>query len=209
MTRSDRLDTLARTLRDGYLHRAGDLARDTGVSPRTIYRDMDRLRAAGLPVAGTPGHGYRITTDVALPPLALTRDELEALHLGLAAVGAGGDADLARAARRLSGRIDAALSFDTDAPAGGWGAAGPAPPAHLGPARAAIRARQKLRVTADGMARRMRPLALDYLGRVWTLSGWCETTGGFVTLRLDRIDALAPLPGLFTDEPGRSLADMP
>ena len=33
------------------------------------------------------------------------------------------------------------------------------------------------------------------------------TVGAFDSLRLDRITALTPLPGLFVDEPGKRLAD--
>ena len=49
----DRLVRLIDRLRDGRLHRAEDLARLFGVSPRTIYRDMGKLGAAGLSIVGT------------------------------------------------------------------------------------------------------------------------------------------------------------
>jgi len=75
--------------------------------------------------------------------------------------------------------------------------------------RAAIRARQRLRITLRGAATALeiRPLRLDYWGRIWTCVAWNETTGTFDSLRLDRITALTPLPGLFVDEPGKRLAD--
>ncbi len=37
---------------------APTLARRLGVARRTVYRDADALRAAGLPVVGTRGAGY-------------------------------------------------------------------------------------------------------------------------------------------------------
>ena len=46
MKRADRLYRLMERLKDGSLHRAEDLARELGVSVRTIYRDMDTLAAA-------------------------------------------------------------------------------------------------------------------------------------------------------------------
>ncbi len=73
--------------------------------------------------------------------------------------------------------------------------------------RAAIRARQKLRVTLNGVGHDLRPLHLDYFGRIWTCVAWSETTGDFLSFRIDRIEDLRPLPSLFVGEPGRTLAD--
>jgi predicted DNA-binding transcriptional regulator YafY len=78
--------------------------------------------------------------------------------------------------------------------------------------RGAIRSRQKLRLAyrspGDGITRRtVRPLQLEYWGRVWTLTAWCEMRGAFRVFRVDRIDRVEILPELFVDEPGRMLAD--
>ncbi|WP_341214379.1 HTH domain-containing protein [uncultured Limimaricola sp.] len=218
MPRADRLVEMIRILRDGRLHRAEDLASRLGTSLRTIYRDMDRLIASGVPIEGRRGLGYRATAAVTLPPLNLTMTELEALHLGLAAVAQAEDAELRDAARSLSGRIDAVLPEDRGR-AGGWSFATPplgdaiAGFRHMASLRAAIRARQKLQVTLRGpdgaeAAQVLRPLRLDYWGRVWTLAGWSETNKGFAELRVDRITALRVLPQLFVDEAGRTLADL-
>lgn len=214
MARSDRLMDLVQILRDGRLHRAQDMADRLGVSIRTIYRDMDTLVASGVPIAGERGHGYMATAPVTLPPLNLTMPELEALHLGLAVVGDAADAELRAAARSLSARIDAVLPEDRrTAPAAFGFAVYPFADAaegfrHMPQIRAAIRARQKIEVTAgDAAPRVIRPLALDYWGRVWTVSAWCETRADFDTLRVDRIAQLRVLPQLFLDEPGKTLDD--
>ena len=218
MPRADRLIEMIRILRDGRLHRAEDLAARLGTSPRTIYRDMDRLIASGVPIEGRRGLGYRATAAVTLPPLNLTMTELEALHLGLAAVRRAEDAELREAARSLSARIDAVLPEDRGR-ADGWSFATPplgdaiAGFRHMASLRAAIRARQKLQLTLRGgdgaeTAQVLRPLRLDYWGRVWTLAGWSETTKDFAELRVDRITALRVLPQLFVDEVGRRLVDL-
>ena len=67
MRRKDRLFTLIQTLRDGQLHRAGDLGKALGVSTRTIWRDMAALQASGLPVEGERGVGYVLKGPVSLP----------------------------------------------------------------------------------------------------------------------------------------------
>ena len=58
-----------------------DLAERLEVSPRTVRRDVDRLRMLGYPVDATPGvdGGYRLAAGAALPPLVLDDDEAVAL----------------------------------------------------------------------------------------------------------------------------------
>ena len=77
---------------------AARLAEETGVSERTLYRDIQSLRAGGALIDGEAGAGYTLTEDPALPPQMFTRLEVEALVLGLAEVAQSGDAMLARAA---------------------------------------------------------------------------------------------------------------
>lgn len=219
MRRTDRLFDLIQIMRDGRLHRAQDIADRLEVSVRTIYRDMDTLMASGLPIEGERGLGYMITAEITLPPLNLTMTELEALHLGMAVVGEAADAELQKAAASLSAKIDAVLPEDRRAPPTGWGfAVYPFADAHKGfqhmPAiRAAIRARQKLDITYRDLKgeisqRTLRPLELEYWGRVWTASCWCELREDFRTFRVDRIETLKTLPALFVDEDGKTLDDL-
>ena len=218
MSRSDRLYDLIRTLRDGRLHRAADLAAQMNVSLRSIYRDMDTLAASGVPVAGSRGLGYQMTAPVTLPPLNLTLAELEALHLGLSVVGEAADTELQSAARSLSKKIDAVLPEDRSAAPTGWGFAvypfadAAAGFQHMPAIRAAIRARQKLRIDyvpleGDTKQRVIRPLELEYWGRVWTVTCWCELRGDFRVFRVDRIQTLKVLPSLFVEEQGKTLID--
>jgi predicted DNA-binding transcriptional regulator YafY len=218
MRRTDRLFDLVTALRDGRLHRAQDLAERLEVSVRTIYRDMETLQASGIPVTGERGVGYMLTAPVTLPPLNLTLLELEALELGMAVVAEAADPELQKAARSLSAKIDAVIPADRAPPKEGWGfAVYPFADAargfrHMPSLRAAIRARQKLDLAyRDGEGRSssrvIRPLQLEYWGRVWTLTAWDETRNDFRTFRVDRIEALTARPELFVDEPGKSLAD--
>lgn len=213
MNRKDRLYALMQRLRDGQLHTAEAMAQDLGVSIRTIYRDMETLAASGVPVEGARGYGYTVQAAITLPPLNLTEPELEALHLALAALGASDLAEQAACARSLAAKIEAVLPEDAGpAPASFAFATGSFAEAahgfiHMPVIRSAIRARQRLRVEIGGASHDIRPLHIDYFGRVWTCVGWDETNGCFISLRIDRITALTPLPGLFVDEPGKSLAD--
>ena len=213
MRRTDRLFEIIQILRDGKLHRAQDIAARLEVSTRTIYRDMDTLVASGVPVEGERGVGYMVREAITLPPLNLTEIELESLHLALATLGASGLDDISEAARSLSAKIDAVLPEESGpAPAPfGFATDGFAEAArgfvHMPAIRAAIRAHQRLRLEAEGQSHDVRPLHLDYWGRVWSCICYSDKAAVFLTLRVDRITKLMLLPGLFVDEPGKTMAD--
>jgi len=213
MRRADRLMALIQHLRDGALHKAADLAAATDVSLRTIYRDMDTLAASGVPIEGERGIGYRVTAAITLPPLNLTMTEVEALHIGLLAVGQNGDTELSNAARTLSAKLDAVMPEDRSRAPSGYGfAIYPFADAasgfqYLPMIRQAIRARQKLKLTMNDTDHTVRPLQLDYWGRLWTCVVWNEKARDFAELRVDQITHLKTLPSLFVDEAGKSLAD--
>lgn len=209
MRRADRLMNLIRHLRDGDLHRAADIARAMGVSLRTVYRDMETLAKSGVPIEGERGTGYRVTAAITLPPLNLSMAELEALHVGLAAMRQAADPDLAAAASSLATKLDGVLP-EMNAPT--TLAVYPFADAargfqHLPKIRSAIRTRQKLSLETAGRDRTVRPLQLDYWGRLWTCIVWCDTTRKFDELRIDQITALRVLPSLFVEEEGKRLSD--
>ena len=84
--------------------------------------------------------------------------------------------------------------------------------AHMSTLRAAIRARQKLRLTYHSKGdrittRTVRPLHMEYWGRVWTMTCWCELRQDFRVFRVDLIHQADALPEMFVDEPGKRLAD--
>jgi predicted DNA-binding transcriptional regulator YafY len=218
MRRTDRLFDIIQILRDGRLHRAQDIAARLEVSVRTIYRDMDTLVASGVPVQGERGVGYMATEAITLPPLSLTAAELEALNLGMAIVAEAADPDLKSAALSLADKIDAVLPTQTIAEADTWKFAvypfanAARGLAHMATLRAAIKTRQKLhlayrRIDNTLTTRTVRPLHMEYWGRVWTLTAWCESRNSFRVFRIDLIEMATPLPELFVDEPGKRLTD--
>ena len=48
---------------------------------------------------------------------------------------------------------------------------------------------------------------MEYWGRVWTLTAWCDLRGAFRVFRVDLIEAAEALPEIFRDEPGKRLSD--
>jgi predicted DNA-binding transcriptional regulator YafY len=215
--RADRLSKIMQTLNDGRLHTAQELAATFGVSPRTIYRDMDDLMADGLPINGARGIGYRAQPTTPLPPLHLTDDEIEVLNLGLAIISEATDPDLRRAATTLSEKIEAALPQHATPDNQSWAYAPTSfgdnarALSHMPTLRAALKAKQKLRITYHSKndrvtSRIIRPLKLEHWARVWVLTAWCETRSDFREFRVDLIQSAQAQPEMFVDEPGKTLS---
>lgn len=115
MARTDRLFRLLQAMRVLPAPvTAARLAAETGVSARSLYRDIDSLRAAGARIEGERGVGYRLIEDYSLPPQNFDRMEIEALAVGLAEVQHLGDAALAAAARSVRAKISASLPDDRE-----------------------------------------------------------------------------------------------
>lgn len=98
MSRSVRLLKLLQVLRAHRRPVSGQhLAAETGISIRTLYRDIASLQAQGAAIEGSPGIGYVMKPGFMLPPLMFASEELDALVLGMRWVADRGDRELARA----------------------------------------------------------------------------------------------------------------
>lgn len=87
---AQRMLDLLSTLQTGRAFTGEELTRRLGVSPRTLRRDVDRLRGYGYPVDTRPGPGgyYRLAAGRTMPPLVLDDDEAVATLLALASLAA-------------------------------------------------------------------------------------------------------------------------
>jgi predicted DNA-binding transcriptional regulator YafY len=82
MNRLDRLVATVLLLQSKRLIRAEDIAERFDVSVRTVYRDIQALCEAGVPIAGEAGVGYSLIAGYSLPPVMFTDDEASALLIG-------------------------------------------------------------------------------------------------------------------------------
>ncbi len=80
------------------------LAERLGISPRTLRRDVDRLRELGYPVVAAkgPDGGYRLDAGTRMPPLHFDDEQAVALAVALSAAGATGAGIEDAAARALA-----------------------------------------------------------------------------------------------------------
>lgn len=180
---------------------AGALAGELGVSTRTLYRDIETLRAEGAPIEGEAGVGFVLQPGFLLPPLMFSEDEIEALALGLRWVMDRTDGAMARAARDALGKIAAVLPQDMAAVAEGSGLILPpgarvqGAEARLPDLRRAIRAERKVAIAyADKTGRETErviwPFALAFFEAVRVVVAWCELRQDYRAFRADRITRL-------------------
>jgi predicted DNA-binding transcriptional regulator YafY len=75
MNRFDRITAILIQLQSRKVVRAQDLAERFNISLRTVYRDINSLSEAGIPIIGEAGVGYSIMDGYRLPPVMFTREE--------------------------------------------------------------------------------------------------------------------------------------
>ncbi len=203
MSRAQRLLDLIQVLRR---HRhpvsGAALAEATGVSLRTLYRDIDTLKAEGAHIDGEAGVGYVLRPGFMLPPLMFSEEEIEALVLGSRWVHQRGDQVLADAAANVLAKIGAVLPKDLRDTLDDSGLlVAPGEPRAAGDTelpkiRQAIRHERKLGIAYrdkdDAPTRRtIWPFALSFFEKVRVVVGWCELREDFRSFRTDRIVTLS------------------
>jgi predicted DNA-binding transcriptional regulator YafY len=211
MSRTGRLLELIGILRARRMPVAAlDLARELGISQRSIYRDIETLRSLGAPIEGQAGVGYELRAGFFLPEFAFSPDELDALILGLGWVQQRADQALAQSsesalAKILSAKNSGSKNNDTPtlvAPASVSERVDPPQTALL---RDAIRRQRKVAISyedAQGALsdRIIWPIAIVYFDDVRIVAAWCEDRSAFRHFRVDRVRVRATLEDRY---PGR------
>ena len=91
-----------------------EMARDMGVTQRTIRRDLETLRRAGFPIKDTNGvrgrEAWRLSDNGKMPPLSLTSDETVVLHLVCRLLGRLAGTQLREATQSTPRKIRATVS---------------------------------------------------------------------------------------------------
>jgi predicted DNA-binding transcriptional regulator YafY len=187
---------------------AARLARELEVSVRTIYRDIEALSGAGVPIYAEsgPGGGVRLVDGYRTRLTGLTAEEAEALALsGLP--GAASELGLGTVLAAAQLKVDAALPpelrsravrmrerFHLDAP--GWFAR-EEPVPHLAALSRAVWEEQRVAIRYDkreGEVRRaLDPLGLVLKAGVWYLVALSGRTRSVRTFRVSRVQSVKVL----------------
>lgn len=212
MSRTGRLFELLGILRARRIPvTALDLADRLGVSERSIYRDIDTLRALGAPIDAQAGIGFCLRDGYFLPEFAFSPDELDAIKLGLSWVQQRADPALAHGSESALAKIlsvGKAASATSDE-ASGLITAAPSSelvdPPHAASLRDAIRRQRKVEISyedAHGSLsdRTIWPIAIVYFDGVRVLAAWCEQRSAFRHFRIDRLQLTTVLQERY---PGR------
>jgi predicted DNA-binding transcriptional regulator YafY len=182
-----------------------ELAGRLQVSPRTLRRDIDRLRELGYPVQAQRGveGGYQLAAGAALPPLVIDDEEAVALAVGLQAAAESAVEGIAESSvralakvvqvmpARLRRRVEALRAMTVPASWGGSAQMAVDPGVLTGVALA-CRDSERLRfgyTAADGQrsARHVEPLRLVSLRRRWYLVGYDLDRLAWRSFRVDRL----------------------
>jgi proteasome accessory factor C len=195
-------------LADGSEHRVIDLARAVGADRETLVRDLETLvTREDEPGGFVPGVQIYFTGDrVSLTstpfrrPMRLTASELGALELGLAMLRAERPPDERKAVNGALERLRAAMvHIPSDAVAAGQREASlpdPGDATTLATVQRAMAARRKVAIRyrggskSDATDRTVHPYALVVASGSWYVLGYCESSGGIRSFRLDRIERI-------------------
>ncbi len=220
MARSDRLFRLLDALRRLPTPvTAARLAVETGVSERTIYRDIETLRAGGAIIDGEAGYGYSLTEDPSLPPQMLDRLELEAVVLGLGQLSWMGDPALSEAADRALAKITGSLPPSKAEEARHVALLSymfepqPDVPPHLDLLREAAWAERAVEITYTDLKeaetrRKVWPLAVVYTDRESWLMAWCCLRQDFRRFKASRMGTVEMLSESFRPRRAALLREM-
>lgn len=109
MNKTDRLLAVVLELQRKEVVRAEDLATLFETSVRTIYRDIQALSEAGVPIIGAPGTGYSLMEGYFLPPISFTVPEAVSLLIGTDFIEQQFDDDYRVRAQAARSKIEAIL----------------------------------------------------------------------------------------------------
>ncbi|MEU3602870.1 YafY family protein [Streptomyces sp. NPDC006798] len=185
-----------------------ELARRLGVTPRTVRRDVDRLRELGYPVDASPGTGggYQLGAGAELPPLLLDDDEAVAVAVGLRTAAGQGIEGIADSSVRALAKLEQVLPSRLRRRVGALNAftvpllrtpAARIDAAVLTELANACRDRERLRFAYEDHSgattrRTVEPHRLVCTERRWYLVAWDVDRADWRTFRADRIRPTPP-----------------
>lgn len=227
MNKTERQLAITLELQRSKMLRAEDLAAQFETSVRTIYRDIQSLSEAGVPIFGAPGQGYSLMEGYFLPPIGFTAEEAVSLLLGTDFIEQRLDAEYSRVAKDARRKIESTLPQPVREESAriretmrllhvGEPVLDQRVKHYLGQVRQAILERRKIRITylktiaeADGnrtSIREVDPYGLSLVQGNWVLIAGCNLRRELRHFRLSRMTELVVLEELFPMPPDFKLS---
>ncbi|BAU28740.1 putative DNA-binding transcriptional regulator YafY [Aneurinibacillus soli] len=225
MNKTDRMLAIVLELQRSGTRRAEDLAAIFETSIRTIYRDVQALSEAGVPIVGAPGQGYSLVDGYFLPPVSFTAEEAVTLLLGIDFVEQQFDVNYRVKARASRGKIESILPDSVQRETvrmraslkllAGTTADSEQAEEALGLLRRAVLEERKVHFhymkkipepTGNRQSSRtVEPYGLVYVGGTWTLIAFCNLRQELRHFRLRRMCELTLLDETFKRPPDFNL----
>lgn len=209
MNRIDRLTAILIQLQTKKVVKAQEIADRFEISLRTVYRDVQALMEAGVPIGSEAGKGYFIVDGYHLPPVMFTQDEASAMLLAGKLVEKMGDKSVRQAFDSALQKVKAVLN-ETEKDhlqnlephieiylrsryehreRDGF------PDHFLTEIQRALAKKQVLIIdysnNKDEVTRReVEPIGIFYYSMAWHLIGWCRLRNDYRDFRSDRIKHL-------------------
>jgi predicted DNA-binding transcriptional regulator YafY len=193
---------------------AGELAERFGVSTRTIYRDIDELSSAGVPVFTNKGSGGGIALldNYAINKALLTEHERDSLLLALKTLQATKYPEIDVILEKIGAVFKNAASADwVHIDFSPWGSGPNEENKFLDIKRAILECKVVTfdYINADGILshRSIEPMLLAFKSQAWYVWGYCRTRRDFRTFRVSRIRNMVVTGETFVRRPLESAKD--
>ncbi len=189
---------------------APELAKKFEVSVRTIYRDIDMLSGAGIPVYTTTGHGggIHLFDNFVLKKSLLSEQEMQDILIGVQSLSAVQYPDTDGVMSKLKATFQIAESDWIEIDFSRWGSIVEKEKQYFEMLKRSILGRQEIQFLyynslGEVSQRRCQPLKMVYKDKAWYLYAYCLKRNDYRLFRISRIKEL-----LVTDQYFKSHSEM-
>lgn len=189
---------------------APELAKKFEVSVRTIYRDIDMLSGAGIPVYTTTGHGggIHLFDNFVLKKSLLSEQEMQDILIGVQSLSAVQYPDTDGVMSKLKATFQIAVSDWIEIDFSRWGSIVEKEKQYFEMLKRSILGRQEIQFLyynslGEVSQRRCQPLKMVYKDKAWYLHAYCLKRNDYRLFRISRIKEL-----LVTDQYFKSHSEM-
>lgn len=176
---------------------APELAKKFEVSVRTIYRDIDMLSGAGIPVYTTTGHGggIHLFDNFVLKKSLLSEQEMQDILIGVQSLSAVQYPDTDGVMSKLKATFQIAESDWIEIDFSRWGSIVEKEKQYFEMLKRSILGRQEIQFLyynslGEVSQRRCQPLKMVYKDKAWYLYAYCLKRNDYRLFRISRIKEL-------------------